>query len=124
MARYTNNSLNWTAVPTTCKARGLPTIGAVDYVYDYSGSLGGPLREDKLWFFSAQRWWGNSPFVPGLYYNKDTSAWIYEPDLSRPAVNDNTNRHHNARFTWQAGEQASAQSLVGPGAELRLPRWL
>ena len=60
---------------------------------------------NKIWFFSAQRWWGNSSFVPGNYYNKDTSAWIYEPDTSRPAVNDNTNRHHNVRLTWQLTEK-------------------
>src|SRR5262245_35142574 len=101
-AGYTNNSLNSTGIPADLQARGLPTIGAVDYIYDYSGSLGGPLVRDKLWFFSAQRWWGNSTFVPGDFYNKDTSAWIYEPDLTRPAVNDNANRHHNVRFTWQA----------------------
>jgi hypothetical protein len=102
---YTNNSLNSTSVPDALKARGLPTIGAVDYVYDYSGSLGGPIKQNKLWFFSAQRWWGNSSFVPGLYYSKDTSAWTYQPDLSRPAVNDNTNRHHNLRLTWQVAEK-------------------
>ncbi|PYR20331.1 MAG: hypothetical protein DMF95_25655 [Acidobacteria bacterium] len=100
-AGYTNNSLNSTSIPDALKARNLPSVGAVDYVYDYSGSLGGPILKDKLWFFSAQRWWGNSTFVPGLYYNKNTAAWIYQPDLSRPAVNDNTNRHHNARFSWQ-----------------------
>lgn len=100
-AGYTNNSLNSTAVPDDLKARGLPTIGAVDYVYDYSGSVGGPIMKDKLWFFSAQRWWGNSSFVPNDYYNVNTAAWLYVPDLSRPAVNDNTNRHHNARFSWQ-----------------------
>jgi Carboxypeptidase regulatory-like domain/TonB-dependent Receptor Plug Domain len=104
-AGYTNNSLNSTSIPADLKARGLPSIGAVDYVYDYSGSLGGPIVKDKLWFFSAQRWWGNSSFVPGLFYNKNTAAWIYEPDLSRPAVNDNTNRHHNARFTWQMAQK-------------------
>jgi hypothetical protein len=104
-AGYTNNSLNSTSIPDDLKARGLPTIGAVDYVYDYSGSLGGPILKDKLWFFSAQRWWGNSSFVPGLFYNKNTAAWIYEPDLSRPAVNDNTYRHHNARFTWQMAQK-------------------
>jgi hypothetical protein len=104
-AGYTNNSLNSTTVPSDLKARGLPTIGAVDSIYDYSGSVGGPLRKDKLWFFSAQRWWGNSTFVPGLYYSQDTSAWVYRPDLSRPAVNDNTNRHHNLRFTWQVAEK-------------------
>ena len=80
-------------------------MGSVEEVYDVAGSIGGPIKRDRLWFFSSQRWWGNSQFVPGLYYNKDTSAWIYEADTSRPAVNDNTNRHHNARFTWQASEK-------------------
>jgi hypothetical protein len=102
---YANNSMNSTSIPDALKARGLPSIGAVDYIYDVSGSLGGPIMRDKLWFFSAQRWWGNSTFVPGLYYSKDTSAWIYEPDLNRPAVNDNENRHHNARFTWQLAQK-------------------
>jgi carboxypeptidase family protein/TonB-dependent receptor-like protein len=104
-AGYANNGLNSTTVPDDLKARGLPSIGAVDNIYDYSGSLGGPIIRDKLWFFTAQRWWGNSTFVPGLYYSKDTSAWVYQPDLSRPAVNDNTNRHHNARFTWQVSQK-------------------
>ena len=54
-------------MPDDLQARGLPTIGAVDHVYDVSGSLGGPIMQDKLWFFSAHRWWGNSQFVPGLY---------------------------------------------------------
>jgi hypothetical protein len=99
---YTNNNLNSTAIPKELRARGLPTIGTVNRVYDFSGSVGGPVKRDRLWFFSAQRWWGNSQFVPGLYYSKNTAAWVYEPDLSRPAVNDNIQRHHNARFTWQA----------------------
>ncbi len=104
-AGYTNNSLNSTAVPDDLKARGLPTIGAVDYVYDYSGSLGGPIVKDKLWFFTAQRWWGNSSFVPNDYYNVNTAAWLYVPDLTRPAVNDNSNRHHSARVTWQINQK-------------------
>ena len=102
---FTSDKFNSTAVPDDLKARGLPTIGAVDQVYDVSGSLGGPLRENKLWFFTANRWWGNSQFVPGLYYNRNTAAWTYVPDLSRPAVNDNSNRHNNVRFTWQAAQR-------------------
>src|SRR5881397_1429146 len=38
-ASYTNNTLNSTAIPDDLRARGLPTIGAVKRVYDYSGSL-------------------------------------------------------------------------------------
>jgi hypothetical protein len=104
-AGYTNNSLNSTAVPDDLQARGLPTIGAVDHVYDYSGSLGGPILQNKVWFFTAQRWWGNSSFVPNNYYNLNTAAWTYQPDLSRPAVNDNTNRHHSLRLTWQVNDK-------------------
>jgi hypothetical protein len=62
--------LNSTSVPSDLQARGLPTIGAVEHVYDYSGSIGGPVMQNRMWFFSAQRWWGNSSFVPGNYYNK------------------------------------------------------
>lgn len=102
---FTDDNFNSTKVPSELVARGLPTIGAVDYVYDISGAVGGPIQRDKLWFFTANRWWGNSQFVPGLYYNKNTAGWTYEPDLSRPAVNDNTNRHNNARFTWQAAQK-------------------
>ncbi|HUR33228.1 MAG TPA: carboxypeptidase regulatory-like domain-containing protein [Vicinamibacterales bacterium] len=102
---YTNDRLNSTSLPDSLQSRGLTTIGAVDYVYDLSGSLGGPIQQNKLWFFTAHRWWGNSQFIPGLYYNKNTAAWTYEPDLSRPAVNDNSNRHNNARFTWQAASR-------------------
>ncbi|MGE3510027.1 MAG: hypothetical protein AB7N65_14220, partial [Vicinamibacterales bacterium] len=102
---FTNENLNSTKVPDALRQRGLPTIGAVDYVYDVSGSIGGPIRQDKLWFFSAHRWWGNSSFVPGLYYNQNTAGWTYVPDTSRPAVNDSSNRHNNLRFTWQAAEK-------------------
>ena len=109
-------------MPEDLAARGLPTIGAVDHVYDFSGSIGGPILQDRLWFFSAHRWWGNSQFVPGLYYNKDTSAWTYEPDLTRPAVNDNDNRHNNVRFTWQAAEKHRINLSWDQEAKLRVPR--
>lgn len=102
---FTNDRFNSTKVPAALQQRGLPTIGAVDYVYDVSGSIGGPIRQNKLWFFSAHRWWGNSQFVPGLYYNQNTAGWTYVPDVSRPAVNDSANRHNNARFTWQVAQK-------------------
>ena len=42
---YANNSMNSTSIPDDLKARGLPSIGAVDYIYDVSGSLGGPIMQ-------------------------------------------------------------------------------
>ena len=106
-------------MPDELQARGLPTIGAVDHVYDVSGSLGGPIQQDKLWFFSAHRWWGNSQFVPGLYFNRDTSAWTYEPDLE-PAGGERQRQPPQQRPLHLAGgAEAPHQPVVGPGGELR-----
>jgi hypothetical protein len=133
---FTNDKLNSLSVPQALKDRGLPTVGAVDYVYDASGSIGGPIRLNRLWLFSAHRWWGNSQFIPGLYFNKNKAAWTYEPDLARPAVNDNANRHNNARFTWQASSkhrlnvswdqednQIKHSGLTGSSAPEGVHRW-
>jgi hypothetical protein len=49
--------------------------------------MGGPIKQDKLWFFSAFRWEDRSLYQAGNYYNKRQGTVFYEPDLSRPAYN-------------------------------------
>jgi hypothetical protein len=42
--------------------RGLTRVGKIDRIYDFNGSEGGPIKKDKLWFFtSARKWAVNSP---------------------------------------------------------------
>ena len=71
--------------------------------YDMSAALGGPLKQDRIWFFGASRRQGSSQFV-NMYHNKnagDPNAWTYVPDLSRQAFQDRTNHNFNLRLTSQ-----------------------
>lgn len=73
-------------------------------LFDVQGSLGGPVKRDKLWFFYNIRTVGRADPIPGMFANKNAgnpNSWTYEPDLSLQARND-TKRFINAlRLTWQ-----------------------
>src|SRR5213593_4628794 len=82
-------------------ARGLTTDISIKRSYDYGGSLGGPIKKDKLWFFTAHRWWGASRYIQGSYFNKAQGTLFYEPDSSRVSHNNEYFEDHSLRLTWQ-----------------------
>ena len=50
--------------------------------WDVSGSIGGPIVRDRLWFFGNVRDWGNAAVVDGIFANRyagDASHWDYAP---------------------------------------------
>ena len=88
------------------KDRGLRTPNSIKLQYDFNPGLGGPLKENTLWFFAAGRWVKTQNYVGGMFYNKNAgiaNVWTYDPDLSRPAYLNAFQRSVNARLTWQAG---------------------
>ena len=91
------------------RARGLNTDISIRHSYDNGGALGGPIVRDKLWFFTAHRWWGASRYIQGSYFNKLQGTLFYEPDLARVARNNEFFEDHSARLTWQATQK---QKLV------------
>ena len=42
-------------------------------VYDYGVGVGGPIVRDRLWFYSANRVWGNQGYAANNYFNKSTA---------------------------------------------------
>ena len=52
------------------KARGLTqsALPQIKKIWDVNGSLGGPIKKDKIWFYSASRSWGSNGTVVGTYY--------------------------------------------------------
>ena len=101
---YTNSAFQGTNVSPAIEARGLTeaNVNKVDEIYEFTGSLGGPIARDALWFYTSQRWWGASAQMAGIYFNSTPQAFAYTPDVSRPAINNWVNRHHDGRLTWQA----------------------
>ena len=49
--------------------------------FDVSGSLGGPIKKDRLWFFGTLRQWGNAAVRDGIFANEyagDPAHWDYK----------------------------------------------
>ena len=90
------------------KDRGLSTVDKVDKIYDFNFSIGGPVRQDKLWFFSSARKWGvNSP-VADVFYTPESVPYAigYQQCKSgaiscEQAIDDQQITSGMARLTWQ-----------------------
>jgi hypothetical protein len=91
------------------EARGVPStsINHLDRIEDIGIGLGGALRQDKLWYYTAYRFWRSGNFVAGQYFS-DLKAMGGDPhrplvfDKSRPAINDYWGNNASIRLTWQA----------------------
>ena len=84
--------------------RGVMMSTPLMKVYDVSGTLGGPIRKDRLWYFATAHTGGSTRDITGIYYNLnagDASRWLYAPDYRRPSYSDRTFENGSARVTWQ-----------------------
>ena len=97
--------------------RNTETLGFADALqpiesdHDVSGAYGGPIKRDRLWFYSVARDQGihktpgpSGQFWPNLHYGK--WGWNYQPDRSQePVQYKNSWKNVNARITWQATQK-------------------
>src|SRR5689334_18117287 len=54
-AGYQNQSFQSSNLTSDLKARGLKTPDGIDKLWNVEGSLGGPIKKDKMWFFGSAR---------------------------------------------------------------------
>ena len=87
---YSNHDLYWSNVTPELIAKGLEIGSSLDKTFDYNAQLGGPVLQNKLWFFTAYRKWG---------YNQRV-ANTFDFDGSQ-GVDDNFAWNAGARLTWQ-----------------------
>lgn len=104
-SNYTDHNLQSNNLTDEIRARGLDSVNSVRRIWDVSASFGGPIREDKLWFFAQGRSWGGANTIAGDYENATQDSWFYTPDLSRPAVFDEQNKTGGIRLTWQLAQK-------------------
>jgi len=83
------------------KAKGITSVDSINKLWDSSFGIGGPLRMDKLWFFTSAKYWGTQLYRSNDYYDKDPFGPIYVPDLSRQALDDQWNTSFDTRITSQ-----------------------
>jgi hypothetical protein len=83
------------------RAQGLSEPGKLKALYQINPSVGGPILQDKLWFFGSFTYTRNEQYVAGQFLNANLAAWDYVPDLSRQAVGEQWARDGAVRITWQ-----------------------
>ena len=77
-----------TTSPTNCSPRGLRRPNSIKTNWEINPGFGGPISQDKLWFFFSARYMEDESYVAGMFYNKNANnpnAWTYDADPSRPA---------------------------------------
>ncbi|HVG69384.1 MAG TPA: TonB-dependent receptor [Vicinamibacterales bacterium] len=87
------------------KDRNLPVPGRYRKVWDFNLGVGGPIMQDRLWYFGSLRNEGSERTVTNMFGNAnagDPTKWTYVADGSRPAVNAASYRPLTLRLTAQA----------------------
>jgi hypothetical protein len=99
---WTGPSLQSDNLGDDLRARGLQTGASVKRFRDNGGAFGGPIERDRLWFYTAHRYWGTQKYIQGTYYNKSPNTLFYVPDLDRVAFTNWYYHDNGLRLTWQA----------------------
>ena len=120
------------------RAQGLRTPDAVRKLWDLNPGFGGPLRQNKVWFYVSALYSGSQLDVADMFFNRNANnpnVWTFDPDLNRPAFKDTHYYGGDARVTWQvnprnklgflAADQAGCtcvgvvSATVAPEADIR-----
>ena len=100
----TGSSLSSNNVDEYLNSIGITQPPTVINLYDVSGSLGGPILRDKLWFFGTARDFGSATVVEGAFANANAgnaSRWDYVLDQSVQTRSSNRRDIFSGRLTAQ-----------------------
>ena len=122
----TNESLQSDNFTDEIRAAGLAAATPYTKIYDLNGAVGGPIKQDRIWFFVNGRTQGSKRTNANQWFNNnagDATKWLYAKDESRPGFSDRTWENLSGRITWQANsknkisgfwdEQATCRSCEG-----------
>ena len=111
---FSNDAMQGSNLTDALRARNLSTVSQIDYIYDTDFSLGGPIRQDKLWVFTSHRVQGNKNQRAGVFFNATQNTVFYTPDLSRPAFREDLLNSHAVRLTWQINQKNKLNAHAEP----------
>lgn len=99
---FTDDRLQGSNLDDALMSQGLTSVNRVKLAWEVNPSVGGPIKENKLWFFGSYRYHVADEWVAGMYYDLNPEDYIYTPDLSRQATRDGPTNTFGGRLTWQA----------------------
>jgi hypothetical protein len=119
---FTNNSLQADNLSQDLKDRGLLAVGNAYRFWDFNPTLGGPILQDRLWFYGGFRYSGTRSYVAGGFKNRNPTGNQYcanvngctfggvhvedSRNLDEQAIaGDTWNRGETVNLTWQASQR-------------------
>ena len=100
------------------RATGLRAPNRVERIQDFNPSLGGPIKKDRLWFFTSFRRWGVDQTITDSFYNLDPTHLTYVPAdgasgrTLKPTVDDNIIKSGVVRLTWQMASKHKFSAYI------------
>ena len=83
-------------VTTELAARGLVGAQVLEHIQNFDGSIGGPIKRNKLWFVGSSRYNSTFDSPPGVFYPKADG----NPDLTRPGIEEQWIASGSLRLSW------------------------
>ncbi len=108
---YENDSLQGENIDEELEAQGIEVGNPIDIAYDWNSTLGGPIVQDKAWFFGSIRWWRLDQFQTGAT----------NPDGS-PAIDDNRIRNFMGKATYQVTQNDKVSFMAQGNHKQRFHR--
>ena len=102
---FSHRNLQGTNIDDALRARGVTTSAFINQNRDLAIGVGGPIKQDRLWFYIDGRQWKAYSEYSGSYYNKVQGGLFYQPDLARPGISGAYTESRGARLTWQASSK-------------------
>ena len=108
-------ALNWNE---SLGARGLDEsqVQGLKKNWDWGAGFGGPIVRDRLWFYTAHRWWGSQTYATGSYHNGAPRDMPYGRGVLRARLRpaDGAGEHHARQQPPPdvAGERAPQDHLL------------
>jgi hypothetical protein len=104
---FWNQAGSWSSadnIDDELRAAGITRGPAVINAWDVSGTLGGPFKRDRLWFFANARSYGTTRPREGLFANLnagDPSKWDYVEDRRVESRDPTSRMVYDGRLTAQ-----------------------
>jgi hypothetical protein len=84
---YTGQGGLWQAnnLSDALRARGVASTNAIVHIQDFNGTLGGPIRTNRLWFLGSARYQSTNDTWPGIF-NKDGTSTVQDQYIAQAVL--------------------------------------